>query len=245
MSYKPSTKITKLQGRSKKYSVNSLKVKEATKNKEILTIPEAVSLLFSLEQPAFKDGQTIELHAKLAIDSTKSDQLVRSSLVLPNGTGRKVVVAAFVNPENVDKAKKFGADIVGSEDLVEKIKNDGKINFDKAIAEPAMMKKLAAIARILGVAGVMPNPKTGTVGSDIEEMIKTIKAGKVDFKNDKTSNLHFACGKINKQFTEVKIVENIESIVDAIEKAKPDAIKKKYILTIHLTSTMSPSIRIR
>jgi len=245
MSYNPSTKITKLQGRSKKYSVNALRIKETLKDKTILTIPEAVDLLFSLEQPAFKDGQSVELHCKLAIDSTKSDQLVRSSVVLPNGTGRKVVVAAFVNSENVDKAKKAGADIVGSDDLVEKIKTDGKINFDKAIAEPEMMKKLAAIARILGVAGVMPNPKTGTVGSDIAGMIKTIKAGKVDFKNDKSGNLHFVCGKINKQFSPAKIVENIEAIVDSIEKAKPEAIKKKYILTIHLTSTISPSIRVR
>jgi large subunit ribosomal protein L1 len=244
-SYNPKSKITKLQGRSKKYAVNLAKIKEVTKAKPILSPSEAVELLFSLEQPAFKDGQSVELHAKLAIDSTKSDQLVRSSVVLPHGTGKKVIIAAFVSPENVEKAKKAGADIIGSEDLVEKIKNEGKINFDKAIAEPAMMKKLAAIARILGVAGVMPNPKTGTVGVNIEEIIKTIKAGKFDFKNDKSGNLHFSCGKINKQFTPAAIVENIEAILDAIEKAKPEGIKKKYILTIHLSSTISPSVRIR
>ncbi|MEI6728092.1 MAG: 50S ribosomal protein L1 [bacterium] len=240
-----SNKVIKLKGKSKKYSANFAKIQEFTKSKKDKpSILEVSQFLFSLEQSNIKAGDTVELHFKLNIDPTKSDQLVRSSVVLPNGSGKKVVVAAFVNSDKQDIATKAGADIVGGEELVEKIKSENKINFDKAIAEPEMMKKLASIARILGVAGVMPNPKTGTVGDNIEEMVKSIKGGKVDFKNDKTSNLHIVCGKINSSFNPEKIAENIESVVLAVEKSKPDIIKKKYILSTYISTTYSPSIRL-
>ncbi len=239
--------ITKISGKSKKYSANFAKIQEAvTKSKNLkLGVKEAVELLMSLEQPNFKDGTSVEIHFNLGINATKSDQLVRSSVTLPAGTGKKVIVAAFVEPQNVDTAKKAGADIVGGEDLIETIKKDGKVNFDKAIAEPEMMKKLPAIARILGVAGVMPNPKTGTVGTDIEEMIRIIKAGKIDFKNDKSGNLHFLVGKINKYFDATKLISNIETAIDAVNKSKPEVIKKKFVLSCHLATTMSPSIEIQ
>jgi large subunit ribosomal protein L1 len=239
-------KIIKLKNKSKKYSLNHAKIQEILKAKktEILSIEDAVNTLVSLEKNNFKDGASLEIHFKLNINPTKSDQLVRSSVVMPNGTGKKVIVAAFVNPENVDTTKSFGADIVGGEDLIEEIKKSGKINFDKAIAEPDMMKKLPAIARILGTAGVMPNPKMGTVGTNIEEMIKSIKGGKVDFRNDKTGNIHMAIGKINSDFDAKKLIENVNSAVEAIEKSKPEVIKKKFIQSIHLCTTMSPSIRV-
>ena len=238
--------IIKLHKRSKKYSANFAKIQIAlkTKKSEILTVSEAVEVLSSLEQPNFKDGTSLEIHFKLSINPTKSDQLVRSSTTLPNGSGKKIIVAAFVSPENTEIAKKAGADIVGSEDLIEKIKQDGKVNFDKAIAEPEMMKKLPPIARILGTAGVMPNPKMGTVGTNIEEMITLIKAGKVDFRNDKTGNLHFLVGKINSNFDTTKLIQNITTAIESVEKSKPEAIKKKFIKTIQLCSAMSPSIRI-
>ncbi len=241
-----SKKIIKLNNRSRKYSANFALIQDAIKSNknEIFSVESAVKTILSLEQPAFKDGSSLEIHFKLNINPTKSDQLVRNSVVLPHGTGKKVIVAAFVNPENADLAKKAGADIIGAEDLIEEIKQSGKVNFDKAIAEPDMMKKLPAIARILGTAGVMPNPKLGTVGTNIEDMIKIIKAGKVDFRNDKTGNVHFLLGKINKFFDEAKLIENVKSAIDAIEKCKPDVIKKKYIISIHLASTMSPSLRI-
>jgi large subunit ribosomal protein L1 len=241
-----SKKIIKLNNRSRKYSANFALIQDAIKSNktEVFSVESAVKTILSLEQPAFKDGSSLEIHFKLNINPTKSDQLVRNSVVLPNGTGKKVIVAAFVNPENADAAKRAGADIVGAEDLIEEIKQSGKVNFDKAIAEPDMMKKLPAIARILGTAGVMPNPKLGTVGTNIEEMIKIIKAGKVDFRNDKTGNVHFLIGKINKSFSEEQLIANVKSAIDAIEKCKPEVIKKKYIQSIHLASTMSPSLRV-
>ena len=241
-----SKKIIKLNNRSRKYSANFALIQDAIKaNKtEIFSVESAVTTILSLEQPAFKDGSSLEIHFKLNINPTKSDQLVRNSVVLPHGTGKKVIVAAFVNPENADLAKAAGADIIGAEDLIEQIKQSGKVNFDKAIAEPDMMKKLPAIARILGTAGVMPNPKLGTVGTNIEDMIKIIKAGKVDFRNDKTGNVHFLIGKINKSFSQEQLVANVKSAIDAIEKCKPEVIKKKYIGSIHLASTMSPSLRV-
>jgi large subunit ribosomal protein L1 len=241
MSEKGKTAVRK---RSKKYRANEEKINKVLKENEVLEIEKAVELLFQLDQPKFKDGPMVELHAKLNINPTKSDQLVRSSVVLPHGTGKKVVVAAFVTPENEEKAKQAGADIVGGENLIEEIKKSQEVNFDKAVAEPDMMKKLPSIAKILGIAGVMPNPKTGTVGVNLEEMIGKIKAGKVDFKNDKSGNLHIVCGKINKSFSKETIIENVKAALDAIEKAKPEAVKKKYILSLFLTSSQSPSIKI-
>ncbi len=231
---------------SKKYLSNLKKINKllSEKKTKVLSVEEAVELLMSLDQPNYKDGPTLEFHAKLNINPTKSDQLVRGSVSLPHGTGKKVKIAAFVNPENFEIAKKAGAEIVGCDDLIEQIKNSGKVDFDIAIAEPDVMKKLAVIARILGVAKVMPNPRTGTVGTNIEEMIQTIKAGRVDFKNDKTGNVHIVCGKINSNFDKTKLVENVKAAIDALEKAKPEAVKKKYIISMHLATTLSPSIQI-
>jgi large subunit ribosomal protein L1 len=231
--------------RSKKYTNNLQKISTAVESNKsnIFPIDEAVKLLLSMEQPNFKTGATVEIHFKLAIVTTKSDQLVRSSVILPHGTGKEVKIAAFVNPENLDNIKKLGLFKYGSEDLIEEIKLSGKIDFDIAIAQPDMMKKLPAIARVLGTAGVMPNPKTGTVGDNIEEMVKLIKSGKLDYRNDKSGNIHFSVGKT--VFDANQLIENIQSAVDSVEKAKPEVIKKKYITSIHLASTMSPAIRIR
>lgn len=231
---------------SKKYRANleKLNSKLAEVQSKTLSVEDAVNLLFDFEQPNFKDGPTVELHAKLNINPTKSDQLVRGSVVMPNGTGQKVKIAAFVTPQNVDRAKKAGAEIVGGEELIEEIKNSSKIDFDIAIAEPEMMKKLPPIARILGTAKVMPNPRTGTVGENIEEMIQTIQAGKVDYRNDKTGNVHIICGKINSNFDQSKIVENVKAAISSLEKAKPEAVKKKYILSMHLASSLSPSVQV-
>jgi ribosomal protein L1, bacterial/chloroplast len=240
-----SVNVSKRRG-SKKYRANLEKIRQTLEAKKINALPiaEAVELLLSLQQPNYKDGPTVEFHAKLNINPTKTDQVVRGSVVLPHGTGKKIKVAAFVNPENIELAKSAGADVAGCDDLIEEIKNSGKVNFDVAIAEPEVMKKLAPIAKILGIAKVMPNPKTGTVGTNITEMIQAIRAGKIDFRNDKTGNVHIVCGKINPSFTKEKLVENIQAVIEAIEKAKPEAIKKKYILSMHSASSISPSIRI-
>lgn len=236
--------IVKAANRSKKYRANLAKIETAVGTSLTLPIEKSIEVLFSLDQPNFKEGAMVELHVKLNINPTKSDQLVRGSVVLPHGVGKKVKIAAFVTPENVDRAKAAGAEVVGSEDLVEQIKNTENTDFDIAIAQPEMMKKLPSIARILGTRGLMPNPKSGTVGDNIEEIINLIKAGKVDFKNDKSSNLHIPCGKINKEFDIAKIVANVKAALDAVEKVKPEVIKKKYIITAHVATSQSPSIRI-
>lgn len=238
------TKSNPSSNRSKKYQANLVKIQEAQGKNLVLPLEKAIETLFNLQQPTFKEGAMVELHLKLNINPTKSDQLVRGSVVLPHGSGKKIRIAAFVNPENVDLAKKLGADIAGSEELIEEIKNNEVTDFDIAVAQPEMMKKLPVIARILGTRGLMPNPKSGTVGDNLEEIIKLIKAGKVEFKNDKTGNLHIAIGKINPNFDVQKIVENGQAALDAVEKVKPDVVKKKYILSAHLATTQSPSIKI-
>jgi len=239
-----SQKFTKITGKSKKYSINLAKIQTALKNAESLSVVEASKVLFDLDQPAFKNGASIELHFKLTINPTKSDQLIRSSVVLPNGTGREIKIVAFVPDEMIEISTKLGAFKAGNDELIAEIKKTGKVDFDVAVAHPDVMKKLPQIARVLGVAGVMPNPKTGTVGVNIEEIIKTILAGKIDYKNDKSGNLHFMVGKINSTFTPEKVAENVQAAIESVLKAKPEVIKKKYIVSAHLTTTMSPSIKL-
>lgn len=230
--------------KSKKYQANLAKIREVVPEGDKTTVEQAVELLMTLDLPKFKEGSTVELHFNLNINPTKSDQLVRSNVVLPHGTGKKIKVAAFVTAEKIDEAKKAGAALVGGEDLIEEIKKSEKVDFDIAVAEPEMMKKLPVIARILGVAGVMPNPKTGTVGQDIKGIIEPLLKGKINFKNDKTSNIHLICGKVNKEFSKDQLVENINTAIEAVAKSKPDAIKKKFINSAYLTTSMSPSIRV-
>jgi len=233
-----------MSNKSKKYLANLAKIKEATKESSILEVPKALELLTSLDNPKFKNGTSLEIHFKLNINPTKSDQLVRASVSLPHGTGKRLKIAAFVSPGSEKKAKDAGAEIVGGEELIQEIKTRGSVNFDIAVAEPEMMKKLPVIARILGTAGVMPNPKTGTVSDNIQETIQEIKKGKVNFKNDKTGNLHFLVGKINSEFTNEKLIENVKTAIEAVEKSKPEVIKRKFIVSAHLATSMSPSIRI-
>jgi large subunit ribosomal protein L1 len=239
-----SNKSLKTSGKqSKAYKANKLIVDKA--GLMAASIEDAVNLLLSLTHPNFKDGVTVEVHSKLNINPTKADQIVRSSVVLPHGTGKTVRVAAFVLPENEARATAAGAVVVGSDLLIEEIKKTGKLNFDAAIAEPEIMKKLGPIARVLGTAGVMPTPKSETVGNDIEGMIKMLTSGKIDIKNDKSGNIHLAVGKINSNFNTLKLVENIEAAIDAIEKAKPEGVKKKYMESVHIATTMSPSVRVK
>ena len=217
--------------------------KEKVENK-IYTVEEAVKLLADMKMPKFKNGVSVELHFKLNINPTKSDQLVRGSTTLPNGTGKTLKIAAFVTPDTEKDAKSAGADIIGGDSLIEEIKKTGKIDFDAAVAEPAMMKKLGPIARVLGTAGVMPSPKNGTVGTDMKEMIEPLKKGKIEIKNDKTGNLHLLVGKFDGKMTPEQIVENVNHALDAVEKTKPEVVKKKFIISAHLATTMSPSVKI-
>ena len=156
-------KVLKIKGKSKKYSANS-DIITAETNNQVVSVEKAVETLLKLEAPKFKDGTSVELHVKLNINPTKSDQLVRSSVVLPNGSGKSVKIAAFVTSMNEDLAKKLGAYRVGGEELINQIKESGKVDFDIAIAQPELMKQLPPIARILGTAGVMPNPRILAIG---------------------------------------------------------------------------------
>jgi large subunit ribosomal protein L1 len=242
MATKNIVKKTKLQKRVSKRHFQNLEAVAKETGGKLVSVKDAVELLLKLHNTKVKDT-SFELHVKLNIDPTKSDQFVRGSVVLPNGTGKTVRVAAFVTANKENEAKESGADLIGGEELIAQIKESGKIDFDVAVAEPEIMKKLPVIAKQLGIAGVMPSPKTNTVGENIGEMIKLIKAGKVDFRNDKSANLHVMFGRSS--FGVEKIVENATALLETIDKLKPDAVKKTFIKTVHLSTAMGPSVRIK
>ncbi|MFA6132235.1 MAG: 50S ribosomal protein L1 [Patescibacteria group bacterium] len=223
--------------------MHSKRYQEAQKlvdSKKVYTIEEAIKLLKSL--PATKFDAAVEFHAKLGIDPTKGDQLVRGTIVLPHGTGKTKKVIAFVEPEKEAEAKAAGADIIGNEEVSATILKTSVIEFDVAIATPGMMPKLSKLAKILGPKGLMPNPKTDTVGTNITKMIQEQKAGKVSFKNDDTANLHQIIGRFS--FDEAKLKENLTALIEAVKKVKPAAAKGIYIENAVICTTMSPSIHV-
>lgn len=189
-----------------------------------------------------KFDPSIDIAIKLNIDKSRSDQTVRGTIEFPNPTGKVKKVIAFVTPEKVKAAKDAGADIAGSEELVDEIKKSGKTDFDVAIAEPAAMKFVGRVAKILGPRGLMPNPKDGTVTPKIEEEIKSIKAGKATFKNDDDGNLHVVIGKLSIGVR--KLAENAVAFLGAVKKAKPDSIKTELISNIVVSSSQGPGIKI-
>jgi large subunit ribosomal protein L1 len=192
--------------------------------------------------PKVKFDESVEMHIRLNVDSSKSDQQVRASVALPHGTGKTKKIAAFTETQQ-DEAKKAGADIVGGEELVGQILKDKKIDFDVAVATPEMMPKLSKAARILGPRGLMPNPKTGTVGPKVVEMIEELKKGKADFKTDKTGNIHQVIGK--RSFSKEQLKENAEMLIETINKNKPTKSKGILIKNITLTATMTPGIKVK
>jgi len=186
---------------------------------------------------------SIEVHVKTAIDAKKTDQAIRGSITLPHGTGKTRKIAAFVTEANEAKAKAAGATVVGGEELIKTIKETEKTDFDIAVCEPAMMPKLATIAKILGTRGMMPNPKTGTVSENIEAAIKEIAGGKVNFKNDNTGNVHQVIGKTD--FDSAKLTENLKTFMDALQATKPAAVKRAFLTSMTLNSTMGPGIKFK
>jgi len=186
-----------------------------------------------------KFDESVEAHFRLDIDPKKSDQQVRGMAVLPNGTGKSVKIVVFTTTQNKE-AESSGAEIVGGEELIDKIKSSGKIDADAAIATPEMMPKLAGIAKILGPKGLMPNPKNQTVTSKVAEVIEALKKGRADFKNDNSGNVHQTIGKVS--FDNVKLEENFEALLEAIRKAKPEGAKGKFIKGIAVCSTMGKSV---
>jgi large subunit ribosomal protein L1 len=215
-------------------------LKEIDTNK-VYTVQEAVALAKKTATTKFVGN--VEVHVRLGIDPKKSDQMIRSTVTLPHGTGKVKRIAAFVTPGKEKEATDAGAVVVGGDDLIKKIKETEQLNFDMAIAEPAMMAKLAAVAKLLGPRGLMPNPKSGTVTADIGKAVKEFATGKAEFKNDDSGNVHMILGKAT--FPDDQIMANYKSFMDALTAGKPAGVKKEYVLAITMNATMGPGIKIK
>ena len=219
--------------RSKKYREASEKIDR----NNLYTANEAIALVKSM--PEYKFDQTVEAVLRLNVDPRKADQLVRGSVNLPNGTGKTAKVLVFARGPKATEALEAGADIVGDDDLVQKVA-DGFLDFDSVVATPDMMGKVGRLGRVLGPRGLMPNPKTGTVTMDVTKAIKDIKGGKVDFRVDMNGNLSFLIGKLS--FTEQALDENFKAVADEIKRLKPSTVKGRYVTKATITSTMNPGV---
>lgn len=224
-----------MKNHGKKYVEAS---KNLDKNKSY-TIEEAVKILKGLSKRNF--DESVEVAVRLNIDAKKTDMNIRSSLVLPNGTGKtkKVLV---ITKNNQEEAKKAGADFVGEMDMIEKIEKENWFDFDTIIASPEMMPALGKIGKVLGPKGLMPNPKLGTVTTNVKTAIENVKKGQIEFKNDSFGNVQTLIGKLS--FKENALVENLQAFINEINKLKPTGIKGSYIKNISISSTMSPGIKI-
>ncbi len=214
--------------------------KEMLEKGKYYEFDEAVALVKKMATSKF--DETIELHVKLGVDSRHADQQVRGAIVLPNGTGRQTRVLVFARGPKAEEATAAGAEFVGAEDMMEKIQKQGWLDFDAVIATPDMMGVVGRLGKILGPRGLMPNPKTGSVTMDVAKAVTEAKAGKVEYRLDKTNIIHCPVGKAS--FEEDKLLENINALVDVIKKAKPSAAKGQYFKSVTLASTMSPGIRL-
>ena len=220
----------------KKY-IDSAKTIEKTK---LYEVDEAVSTVLDTAKAKF--DETIELHVRLGVDPKQADQQVRGVLVLPHGTGKNVRVLVLAKGEKADQAKEAGADFVGAEEMIQKIQTENWFDYDVIITTPDMMGLVGRIGKVLGPKGLMPNPKSGTVTMDVAKAIKDTKAGKVEYRLDKTAIIHCPIGK--KSFGVEKIKENYQALIEAIIKAKPAAAKGTYIKSVSLASTMGPGVKI-
>jgi large subunit ribosomal protein L1 len=212
---------------------------EQTKSIETMPLAKAVELLKKFGNTKF--DQTVEIHLNLGIDPKQADQLVRGSVVLPHGIGKSQRVIVFAKGDLANAAKEAGADVVGQEDLAEKLKG-GWLDFDVCIATPDMMGLVGPLGRVLGPRGLMPSPRAGTVTTDVSKVVKEYKAGKVEFRNDDGGNVHAVVGKIS--FEPQKLQENIQAFIDYIHGLKPHTVKGTYVRNISICATMSPGIRI-
>lgn len=206
---------------------------------ELFEIEEALDLVNKMAKANF--DETVELHLKLGVDSRHADQQVRGTVVLPNGTGRKVRVAVFAKGEKIQEALDAGADFAG-EDLADRVQKENWLDFDVAIATPDMMGSVGKIGRILGPKGLMPNPKAGTVTFDVAQAVKDVKAGKVEYRTDKANIVHVPIGKVS--FGTEKLAENMKTLLIAVIKAKPAAAKGRYLRSVTVTSTMGPGVKL-
>jgi large subunit ribosomal protein L1 len=202
-------------------------------------LDEAIQLLKKL--PPSKSDQTVELAFNLGVDPRQSDQMVRGTVALPNGSGKKVRVLVFATGKAAESAREAGAEFVGFEDLIKKV-TEGFQDFDVAVATPEAMTEVRKLGKVLGPRGLMPNPKTGTVTEDTAKAVRECKAGRVEFKVDKASNIHIVCGKIS--FEETKLKENAQAVIEAILRAKPSSSKGKYVKNCVLSATFAPGIKL-
>ena len=201
---------------------------------------EAIDLVQKTSTTKF--DATVEAHIRLGVDSRHADQQVRGAVVLPHGTGKTVRVLVFAKGDKAEEALAAGADFVGAEDLIPKIQNENWFGFDVAVATPDMMGVVGRLGRVLGPKGLMPNPKAGTVTMDVTKAINDIKAGKIEYRLDKTNIIHVPVGKAS--FTEEQLADNFQTLIDAIMKAKPSTLKGAYLKSVTLTSTMGPGVKL-
>ncbi len=203
-------------------------------------LEEAVAL--AKKTATAKFDETVEVHIRTGCDGRHADQQIRGAVVLPNGTGKTVRVLVFAKGDKVNEAEAAGADYVGGEELIPKIQNDGWLDFDVVVATPDMMGVVGRLGKVLGPKGLMPNPKAGTVTMDVTKAINDIKAGKIEYRLDKTNIIHCPIGKAS--FTEEQLLQNVNALLDAIVKARPSALKGQYLRSITLTSTMGPGVKV-
>ena len=222
--------------KGKRY-VESAKLVDRT---NLYDVEEAVSIIKKTANAKF--DETIEAHIKLGVDGRHADQQVRGAVVLPHGTGKKVKVLVFAKGDKVEEAQAAGAEYVGGQELVPKIQNEGWLDFDVVVATPDMMGVVGRLGRVLGPKGLMPNPKAGTVTMDVTKAINDIKAGKIEYRLDKTNIIHVPVGKAS--FTEEQLADNFHTLMGAIVKAKPAAAKGQYLRSVTITSTMGPGIKL-
>ena len=216
---------------------------EAAKAIDRSTVYDTAEAIALVKKTAVaKFDETIEAHIRTGCDGRHADQQIRGAVVLPHGTGKTVRVLVFAKGEKIDEATAAGADHVGGEELIPKIQNDGWLDFDVVVATPDMMGVVGRLGKVLGPKGLMPNPKAGTVTMDVAKAIKDIKAGKIEYRLDKTNIIHVPVGKAS--FSEEQLADNFGTLMEAIIKAKPSALKGQYLRSITLTSTMGPGVKV-
>ena len=214
-------------------------MKKIDKSK-LYDVDEAVTLLKDIAKAKF--DETVEVHYKMGVDGRHADQQIRGAIVLPHGTGNSKKVLVIAKGEKAEEARAAGADFVGAEDMVEKIQKENWFDYDVIVATPDMMGLIGRLGRVLGPKGLMPNPKSGTVTFDLTKAVNEIKAGKVEYRLDKTNIIHCSIGKIS--FSNEQLVENMAALTEAVNKARPAAAKGTYLRSVTLTSTMSPGIKL-
>lgn len=219
------------------------KYKEAAKLIDRASLYEVTEAIDLVKKATFvKFDETVEAHIKLGVDGRHADQQVRGAVVLPHGTGKKVRVLVFAKGDKVKEAEAAGAEFVGGEELVPKIQNDGWLDFDVVVATPDMMGVVGRLGRVLGPKGLMPNPKAGTVTMDVAKAVSDIKAGKIEYRLDKTNIIHVPIGKVS--FNVEQLADNFQTLIGAVIKAKPTAAKGQYLKSVTLSSTMGPGVKL-